>query len=241
MDASRRHSMSRHTRAIALAIAVVTGCAIAAPAAALASENIDIVNLNTISLFVNTKKIAFSAVRFEGNPADPVRVTATEEAEGRSVTIRDVTTAAGGFVALAPCEKTEAQTAVCPMQDAEGHAVSLVEVRGAVEGNQAVTIDTPTLLALAQTGSGSDTLSIPHATPDRFQPFAGIIDPGPGNDTETGGVGKDEFIGSQGTDTIFAFNEPAKEDRVQCDARADTAHVDSLDRVEGECRIIRGP
>jgi hypothetical protein len=239
--------MNRHTRAIALAIAVVTGCVIAAPAVAVATQNVDIVELNTISPFVNTKEIRFGAARFEGNPADPVRVTAIEEAEARSVTIRDVTTAAGGFTALSPCEKTEAQTAVCPMQDTEGHAVSLIEVEGSVEGNQSLLVDTPTLLALAISGSGNDTISIPHARVDRFQPFAGILDAGPGDDTQTGGVGRDEFIGSQGTDTIFAFNEPAKEDRVQCGTRAferpvDIPHVDSLDTVEGECaRIVRGP
>jgi hypothetical protein len=231
---------------LALAVAVAAGSAIAAPAA-VASQNVDTVELNNISQFVNTKEILFSAVRFVGNPTDPVSVTATEEAEGRSVTIRDVSNAAGGFTAAAPCEKTEAQTAVCPMEDRAGHAVSLIKVLGAVEGSQSVSVDTPTLLASVTTGSGDDTLSIAHARVDRFQSVAGFMDAGAGNDTLTGGVGRDEFLAEQGTDTIFAFNEPAKEDAVHCGTRAfespvDIAHVDSLDTVTGECaRIVRGP
>src|SRR5690242_15331454 len=96
----------------ALALAVAAACALAAPAAASASQNVDRVGISTFRPipFVTVAQIGFGASRFEGNPVDPVRVTATEEAEGRTVTIRDVSSAAGGFVAVAPCEKTESQT-----------------------------------------------------------------------------------------------------------------------------------
>jgi Ca2+-binding RTX toxin-like protein len=236
----------RHVRALALAVAAA--CALAAPAAASASQNVDRIGISTFrpNPFVTVAQIGFGASRFEGNPADPVRVTATEEAEGRTVTIRDVSSAAGGFTALAPCEKTEAQTAVCPTHDAEGHTVTLLTVDGAQEGDQSITIDAPTLLAAAQTGSGNDTISVPHSRAG-FQSNAAFIDGGAGNDTLTGSPGEDEIYGEQGTDTIFAFNEPAAHDIVHCGTRAiespvDIAHVDALDEVLGECaRVIRGP
>jgi Ca2+-binding RTX toxin-like protein len=242
------HISGRRVRALASMLAVVAGCAIAAPAAASASQNVDKIGIGRIRItpFFTLRQIGFAADRFEGNPADPVRVTATEEAEGRTVTIRDVSTAAGGFVALTPCEKTEAQTAVCPTPEAEGITVSLISVDGAAEGNQSITIDTPTLLAAAQTGSGNDTISVPHARAGP-QIDAAIIDGGAGDDTLTGSPGLDEIYGEQGTDTIFAFNEPAASDIVYCGTRAierpvDIAHVDSLDTVNGECaRVVRGP
>jgi Ca2+-binding RTX toxin-like protein len=232
-------------RTLALTFAVF---AVAAPAAADASQNVDRIGLSTFrpNFITTVAQIGFGASRFEGNPADPVRVTATEEAEGRTVTIRDVSSAAGGFIAVAPCEKTEAQTAVCPTQDAAGHTVTLLTVSGAVEGDQSIVIDAPTMLAAAGTGSGNDTISVPNARAG-FQPFAALIDGGPGNDTLTGSPGQDEISGEQGTDTIFAFNEPAAHDNVNCGTRAiespiDIAHVDALDTVNGECaRVIRGP
>lgn len=243
------NASSRQFRTLALTLAAAAGFAVAAPAMASASENDDRVGISTIRPipFVTIAQIGFGAERFEGNPADPVSVTATEEAEGRNVTIRDVSRAAGGLVVRAPCEKTEAQTAVCPMQDAEGHAVTLVAVGGSWGGNQSITIDTPTLLAFAQTGSGNDTISVPHARAEIVKSLAAIIQGGAGDDTLTGSPGPDEIYGEQGTDTLFAFNEPAAADNVHCGTRAfespvDIAHVDSLDTVTGECaRVIRGP
>jgi RTX calcium-binding nonapeptide repeat (4 copies) len=240
MRTDRERAARRAVTALVLAAAATTATALAGPATAFAADNVDAVQIQGIGFFTSNQQIVFSAVRFTGNPDDPVKLTATESADASSVTITALDNAAGGFTAKAPCIKTDATTAVCPTRDLVNRPVTLMQAGSSV-GDNSITVDTPTLDVLVQVGNGNDSVSVPRSRSSKISGQGG-------NDTLRGGTGVDSFSADGGRDTIFAFDSPAQQDSVGCGIAAvepaiDVVHVDALDTLRnGNCgAVILGP
>jgi Ca2+-binding RTX toxin-like protein len=67
-------------------------------------------------------------------------------------------------------------------------------------------------------------------------PAANTLDGGPGSDTVDGGAGNDQLSGGPGNDTVRARDGFA--DVVTCGPGGDTAIVDTLDSVAGDCEAV---
>jgi hypothetical protein len=203
--------------------------AIAAPAAAYAADNKNHVDMQSTGYFTpNNKRIDFRTIRYAYNPVDPVDVTIVEAADGLSVTITAISNVAGGFTASAPCYKASTYVAVCPTSYAPSFTVTHVSSSGSI-GDDAFSIDTPSLKASAQAGAGDDVISIPRSV-------TGTLNGGPGDDTLTGGTGTDWITADQGYDTIYVYDDPAATDNVSCgsssvESPSDEVIVDSADTM----------
>jgi hypothetical protein len=212
---------------------------IAGPATAIAGVNSDHVQLELANFITGAKKVNFFLVRFVENPVDSATVIATEAADGSTV-ITSRSAAAGGFTATAPCSKTEAQTAVCPARDARGFPVNVMDMHGSL-GSDDLTADVPTYDAILDFEHGGRG-SVPHSRTSHLNGS------NLGDDILIGGTGVDTFHANGGRDTIFAFDEPAQRDTVECgiahvERPVDVVHVDRLDILENEncARVIIGP
>lgn len=66
---------------------------------------------------------------------------------------------------------------------------------------------------------------------------------GDGNDTLRDGTladnARDTVIGGTGRDTLITYNSPASVDIVNCGEGRDLARVDSEDRVNDDCEVVR--
>jgi hemolysin type calcium-binding protein len=240
MKTHHEGSARRAVTALVLAAAATAATAIAGPATALAADNVDAVQVQGIGFFTSNQQIVFSAVRFSGNPDDPVKLTATESADAGSVTITALDSAAGGFTAKAPCLKTDATTAVCPTHDLMNRPVTLLQASSSV-GDNSIAVDAPTLDVLVNVGNGNDNVSVPRSRSSKISGQGG-------NDTLRGGTGVDSFTADGGRDTILAFDEPAQRDTIECGIAAierpvDVVHVDALDTLRNtNCgSVILGP
>jgi hypothetical protein len=204
--------------------------AVVAPATAHAADNKNIVDMQPTSYFTpNNKRISFRTIRYVYNPDDPVDLTVTEAADGLSVTITAISTAAGGFTASAPCSKTSTYVAVCPTSYAPSFVVTDIYTSGTL-GADTVTVTAPSLKVSVSLGAGDDVGSIPESV-------TGSISGGPGDDTLTGGTGTDYITADAGTDTIYVYDSPAAVDHVSCglaavESPADTVIVDSSDVIQ---------
>jgi hypothetical protein len=242
MDAHRarvpRTPAWRLARVLTFGVIAAFGVGIAGPATAVAGVNTDHVQLELANFITGAKKVNFSLGRFVENPVDPATVIATEAADGSTV-ITSRSAAAGGFTATAPCSKTEAQTAVCPAR-AEGFPVNVMDMHGSL-GSDDFTADVPTYDAIINFEHGSRG-SVPHSRTSSLEGSS------VGEDILIGGTGEDRFFANGGRDTIFAFDEPAQRDTINCGSAAverpvDIVHADRLDIFgNNNCgRIIIGP
>ena len=92
-------------------------------------------------------------------------------------------------------------------------------------------------------GDGADTLSsIENVMGSSFgdmlsgDAHANTINGAAGNDTIDGGGGSDNINAGAGNDTVFAKDGVA--DNIVCGADSDTATVDSIDVVAGDCEVV---
>ncbi|MFC0626028.1 hypothetical protein [Kribbella deserti] len=233
--------------AAAAALIVVSAALMPPVTAQAAGVNSDYVQMSSIP-FIGASFIKIGGVRFVGNPADPITVTATEAADSSSVTVKLTSAAAGGLVISAPCQQTAVDTAVCPTTF-NGYPVAQVSVTNASAADNDITMDIPTLAAHVDVGSGNDTVRIPHS---REVGTAGgnstIISLGNGNDTFYGGTGTKTIYADGGVDYIYVFNDPGVRDKVSCgngtgEPRLDTVVVDSTDvLLNSNClNVVPGP